>query len=91
MNREPIATVGGITAAVTAILAVLLSFGVDLTPDQQTAIIGVVPFIVAAVTWVAARQWTTPWKDTIAVVTPSGEVVPGPAGGDYVPKHEAPQ
>ena len=52
-STEPLFTVGSITAAVTAVLALLVAFGLDLSGDQKQAILGVVavaaPIIVAAV------------------------------------------
>lgn len=63
MTREPLVTVGTITGAVTAIIALLVAFGLDLSAEQQTAILGVVavaaPFVVAA----ATRSKVTPIKD----------------------------
>lgn len=50
---EPLVTVGTITAAVTAVLAMLIAFGLPVSDDQQTAILGVVavaaPLVVAAI------------------------------------------
>lgn len=52
MKNEPLVTVATITAAVTAVLSLLVAFGIDLSADKQTAILGVVavagPLIVAA-------------------------------------------
>jgi hypothetical protein len=49
---EPLWSVGSITAAVTAIIALLAAFGLDISDDQQSAILGVVavaaPLVVAA-------------------------------------------
>lgn len=63
MTREPLVTVGTITGAVTAVIALLVAFGFDLTAEQQTAILAVVavaaPFVVAA----ATRSKVTPVKD----------------------------
>lgn len=54
MHSEPAISVASITAAVTAVLALLVSFGVSLSPDQQLAILGVVavvgPLVVGLVT-----------------------------------------
>ncbi|MEV4271919.1 hypothetical protein [Micromonospora aurantiaca (nom. illeg.)] len=51
-STEPLFTVGTITAAVTAVLALLVAFGLDLSDGQKQAILGAVavaaPFIVAA-------------------------------------------
>ncbi|MFI7072034.1 hypothetical protein [Micromonospora sediminicola] len=49
---EPLLTVGTITAAVTAALALLVAFGLELSDGQKQAVLGAVavaaPFIVAA-------------------------------------------
>ncbi|HCS2945826.1 TPA: hypothetical protein OQU49_004444, partial [Shigella flexneri] len=51
MNREPAAIIGAVSAAVASILACLVAFGLDITPDQQTAILAVIagvgPIVVA--------------------------------------------
>ncbi|MFG3709472.1 hypothetical protein [Micromonospora sp. NPDC047730] len=52
-SAEPLVSVGGITAAATAIIGLLVAFGLDLTDEQRTAILGVVavaaPLAVAAI------------------------------------------
>lgn len=54
MKNEPLVTRATITAVVTAALALLVAFGVDLSTAKQTAIIGAVavaaPLVVALVT-----------------------------------------
>ncbi len=53
MATEPATIVGTITAAATAIIALLVAFGLDLSDEQQQAILGVVavaaPVIAAVV------------------------------------------
>ena len=39
MNEQPAAIVGTITAAAAALIALFVAFGIDLTPDQQAAIL----------------------------------------------------
>lgn len=60
MTNEPLFTVASITAGVTAILGLLVAFGVSLTDVQEKAILGVVavaaPLLVAAI----ARGKVTP-------------------------------
>jgi predicted amino acid dehydrogenase len=60
MKNEPLRTVAGITAAVSAVLTLLVAFGVNLTDAQNTAILGVAgvlaPLVVAWVAWVARRK-----------------------------------
>lgn len=61
---EPLVSRASIVSGVTAVLALLVSFGVDLNADQQTAIMGVVavvaPLVVAAVT----RHRVSPYPAT---------------------------
>lgn len=42
MTTEPSVIVGSITAAATAIIALLVAFGADLSQEQQAALLGVV-------------------------------------------------
>ncbi len=56
MNREPAAIIGTITAAVTAILALLVAFGLDIEPEQQAAILGVIAVIAPVVATLITRS-----------------------------------
>lgn len=51
MQTEPAAIIGAIGTAVASVLTVLVAFGLDITEEQQTAILGVVasvgPLVVA--------------------------------------------
>lgn len=60
MNTEPALTVASITAAVTAALALLVSFGLNISADQQTAILGVVAVVAPFVVGIATRPKVTP-------------------------------
>lgn len=42
METEPSVIVGSLTAAATAVIALVVAFGADLTQDQQSALLGVV-------------------------------------------------
>lgn len=42
---EPLITVGTITAAAVAVLALLVSFGISLEDDRQSAILGVIAVV----------------------------------------------
>lgn len=60
MKNEPVVTIGAITALVTALLGVLVAFGIPLTPEQQTAL---TTFVVSAVVLASAfiaRRFVTP-------------------------------
>jgi hypothetical protein len=63
MKREPLLTTAAITAVVSALLAVLVSFGLGIDPGQQQALLGfvtvVAPFVIALV----ARKRVTPVSD----------------------------
>lgn len=63
MNSEPLVTVASLTAAVSALLALLVAFGLDLTDGQNVAIMGAVgvlaPLVVA---WAARGKVMPAWK-----------------------------
>lgn len=63
MTREPLVTVASITAAVAAVIALVVAFGVHLTGDQQTAILGVVGVVAPAVVAIVTRPKVTPVDD----------------------------
>lgn len=42
MQKEPAITVATVTAFVTAIIGLLVAFGVDVSEDQRNAILGVI-------------------------------------------------
>ena len=60
MRKEPAITVGTISAAVAAVLALLVSFGIPVTEDQQTAILGVVAALGPIVTGLIVRKKVSP-------------------------------
>lgn len=63
MKREVLFNTAAITAVVSALLVLLVSLGLPVSPGQSEAIIGFVtviaPFVVAAV----ARKFVTPVSD----------------------------
>lgn len=68
MNKEPIFTVATITGAISAIIALLVAFGIEFNEQQTTAIMGVVGVIAPFVVWGIARQWTVPVEKAEAKV-----------------------
>jgi hypothetical protein len=60
MKNEPLVTVATITALVTACIGLLTAFGLDLTSDQQTAILGVVAVVAPLVVAAFTRSKVTP-------------------------------
>ena len=57
MKREPLLTVGGIVALVTATIGLLVAFGVDISQDQQVAILEVVAVAAPVAVALIARHW----------------------------------
>ncbi|MER5703467.1 hypothetical protein ABT023_16200 [Micromonospora sp. NPDC002296] len=53
--REPLFTVGGITAGVTASIALGVAYGLPVTDAQQTAILGLVAVLAPLIVAVVAR------------------------------------
>lgn len=79
-DSEPAVVVGLITAVVTAVVAVLVAFGVDLTTEQQVAILGLVAAVAPIVAAILTRGRVTPAAAVAARVDPdSGYTVAGPA------------
>lgn len=60
MKSEPVVTVASITAAVAALIGVLVAFGVPLTDDQQKALLALVAVVAPLVAAVIARRKVTP-------------------------------
>ena len=60
MTNEPLITVASITAGVTALLTLLVAFGLDLSGEQQTAILGVVAVVAPVVVALVTRPKVTP-------------------------------
>lgn len=60
MKNEPAVTTGTIVAIVSALIAVIVAFGLPLTDEQQNAIIGAVSVIAPLVVAVVVRPRVTP-------------------------------
>lgn len=65
MKTEPAITIASVTAAVTAALALLVSFGLSISADQQTAILGVVAVVAPLLVGVLTRPKVTPVAATV--------------------------
>lgn len=59
MKTEPVITVATVVSAATALLAVLVAFGLPVTDTQQAALLGVVA-VAAPLVVILARRWVTP-------------------------------
>jgi len=60
MTHQPAITIATILAAVQAVLALVIAFGVDVTEDQTVAILGVVSTAGALVAGFLIRSKVTP-------------------------------
>ena len=60
MKREPVVTAAGVSAVITAAIALLVAFGVHVTANQSAAIVGFVGVVAPLVLAVVARARVTP-------------------------------
>ena len=74
-SGEPLAPVAVIVAIVSALITLLVSFGVDLTSEQVGAIVAFVTVAAPVLVWVIGRRSTTPTRNVVAVVDKAGDVV----------------
>jgi hypothetical protein len=63
MTREPLVTAATVTALVTAVIGLVVAFGIDLSTEQQTAILGVVAVAAPLVVALFSRSKVTPVAD----------------------------
>lgn len=86
LSNCPTITMGTVTAAVSAIITLLLAYGVQVTPDQRIAIMGLVATIGPLLVGGVAKVQTTPTSHVVAEQNPStgdvlaGEASPHPTG-----------
>lgn len=59
MKTEPVISTATITAAVSAVIGVLVAFGVPLTDDQKIAVLALVG-VAAPLVVILARKYVTP-------------------------------
>lgn len=74
MGKEPVITVGAIVAAMAAVLAVGVAFGMPITVEQQKAILAAIPPLAVIVLAFIGRR----------MVVPNGSVVERAQGGKVV-------
>ena len=79
MKNEPLITVATITSGVTAMLGLLVAFGVPVTQEQQDAILAVVAVVAPVVVALVGRGLVTPNGSVVERVAPSGQVLAGEA------------
>lgn len=84
MAREPAHVIGVITGLVTAALALIVAFGVDLDPTQQAAILGIAAALAPIIAGIITRNAVFSPQSTqrianAAAETGVAEVPPPPA------------
>lgn len=85
-GREPVITVGTISALVAAILALLVAFGIDIPDDVQSGILAVIATAAPIVAGVIARRYVTPAQDVVE--RRDGDRVIAGAGHDTIAEGE---
>ena len=79
MKYEPLISVSSIVAAATAIVALLVAFGVPLTEDQKVAILGLVGVLAPVIVALVTRGKVTPNAAVVEGLNSSGIVYAGEA------------
>ena len=86
-TREPVITTATITAAVTALLALVVAFGLDLDQAQQAAILGTTAVAAPVIVSIVARRYVVPSAAVVeriddgAVIAGEGSELPT---GEYI-------
>lgn len=78
-TQEPAAVVAVVVALVAALLTLLAAFGLELTDDQRTAIIGFVTVAAPLVVGFIVRRSVTPSANVVVQLDKAGEVIAGDA------------
>lgn len=79
MKYEPLISISSIVAGATAIIALLVAFGVPLTEDQKVAILGLVGVLAPVIVALVTRGKVTPNAAVVEGLNSSGIVYAGEA------------
>lgn len=79
LSREPAAVTATITALVAALITLVVAFGLDLTKEQEVAIIGITAVLAPIIAGLITRTKVSPASTVVAQSVTSGAVVAGPA------------
>jgi hypothetical protein len=79
MKYEPLISISSIVAGATAVLALLVAFGVPLTEDQKVAILGLVGVLAPVIVALVTRGKVTPNAAVVEGLNSSGIVYAGEA------------
>lgn len=64
MSREPLVSLASVTAFVSAVITVVVAFGVELSQEQTAGILGLVAVLAPAVVAIFTRSRVTPVTKT---------------------------
>ena len=79
MKYEPLISISSIVAGATAVIALLVAFGVPLTEDQKVAILGLVGVLAPVLVALVTRGKVTPNAAVVEGLNSSGIVYAGEA------------
>lgn len=79
MKTEPAVLTGTVTALATAAIALLVSFGLGLTLEQQNAILGFIAVAAPVIGALLVRRQVTANSKVVETVEPDGTRVAGEA------------
>ena len=79
MKYEPLISISSIVAGATAVIALLVAFGVPLTEDQKVAILGLVGVLAPVIVALVTRGKVTPNAAVVEGLDGSGIVYAGEA------------
>ena len=79
MKQEPLISISSIVAGATAVIALLVAFGVPLTEDQKVAILGLVGVLAPVIVALVTRGKVTPNAAVVEGLNSSGIVYAGEA------------
>ena len=79
MKYEPLISISSIVAGATAVIALLVAFGVQLTEDQKVAILGLVGVVAPVIVALVTRGRVTPNAAVVEGLNSSGIVYAGEA------------
>ena len=79
MKYEPLISISSIVAAATAIIALLVAFGVPINEDQKVAILGFVGVLAPVIVALVTRGRVTPNAAVVEGLNSSGIVYAGEA------------
>ena len=76
---EPLSPVAVITGLVSAAITLAVTFGLDLTSEQQGAINSFIALAAPVVVWLIGRNSTVPLDNVVALKNRNGATVAAPA------------